>query len=149
MAPDSVNMVTHSPACLGMLNIGLLNILQINCYTIGTKKEVKDKNYKNKRDTINMGSEQCYADTGPEKKYNKKDDSADYSTNKGSSLKSNNRLCNASLPTVKDSIVNYSLSGMTNNEPLTIEKNNEIEYFLPGPNKGNNKKASATITKQI
>ena len=38
---------------------------------------------------------------------------------------------------------------MTNNEPITIETNNEIEYFLPGPNKENDKGASVNITKQI
>ena len=50
---------------------------------------------------------------------------------------------------VKDTIVDYLLSGMTNNEPITKETNNEIEYFLPGPNKENDKKASTNITKQI
>ena len=33
---------------------------------------------------------------------------------------------------VKDNAVNYLLSGMTNNEPITKETNNEIEYFPPG-----------------
>ena len=43
---------------LGMLDIEPLNILQINCNTIGTKKEEKGVNYnKNKRNAINAGSE--------------------------------------------------------------------------------------------
>ena len=50
---------------------------------------------------------------------------------------------------VKDSTINYLLSGMTNNEPVTKERNNEIEYFLTGSNKENDKTASANITKQI
>ena len=43
---------------LDMLNIGLLNILQINCNTIGKEKEEKDVKYnQNKRNTINAGDE--------------------------------------------------------------------------------------------
>ena len=43
---------------------------------------------------------------------------------------------------VNDYIVNYLLSGMTNNQPIAKETNNEIEYFLTGPNKENDKRAS-------
>ena len=44
---------------LCMLDIELLNILQINCITIGTKKEEKGVNYnENKMGNINVGSEQ-------------------------------------------------------------------------------------------
>ena len=50
---------------------------------------------------------------------------------------------------VKDATVDYLLSGMENNEPTTIETNNEIECFLPGPNKENDKRASTNRTKQI
>ena len=50
---------------------------------------------------------------------------------------------------VKDYTVNYLLSRMTNNEPLTKETNNEIKHFLTGPNKENDKRASSNITKQI
>ena len=47
-------------AILGMADIELLNLLQINCNIIGTKKEEKGMtNNKNKRNTINVGSEQC------------------------------------------------------------------------------------------
>ena len=52
-------------------------------------------------------------------------------------------------PIVKDTTVDYVISGMTNNEPVTIETNNEIEYSLPGPNKENDKRVSTNITKQI
>ena len=34
-------------------------------------------------------------------------------------------------------------------QPITKETNNEIEYFLPGPNKENEKRASTNITKHI
>ena len=79
---------------LGMPDFDLLDILQINYNTIGKKKEENGGNCnKNKRDTINAGSEQCYANTCPEKDCNK---------NTCSSLKSNNRLCNALFPMVKD-----------------------------------------------
>ena len=50
---------------------------------------------------------------------------------------------------VRDTAVDYLLSGMTSNEPVTIETNNEIEYFVPDPNKENDERASANITKQI
>ena len=40
------------------------------------------------------------------------------------SLNSNNRLCNASLPMIRDTAADYLLSEMTNNEPITIELNN-------------------------
>ena len=48
-------------------------------------------------------------------------------TNTDNSLNSNNIPCNASLPMVKDNVAAYILS-------RTKETNNEIEYFLPGPN---------------
>ena len=52
-------------ALLGMSDIKLLNILQINYNTIGTKKEEKSTNSnQNKRNTINVGSEQWYTNTG-------------------------------------------------------------------------------------
>ena len=60
----------------------------------------------------------------------KKDNSADPCPNTDSSSNSNNRLYNTSLPMVKDTIVDYLLSGMTNNESVTIETNNENDYFL-------------------
>ena len=50
---------------------------------------------------------------------------------------------------VRDTTVNYLLSGMTNNKPVTKETNNEIEYFLSGPKTENDKRTSANITKQI
>ena len=47
---------------------------------------------RNKRSTINMGSEQCYANTGPEEDCHNKNNSADTCVNTDSSLNSNNRL---------------------------------------------------------
>ena len=80
-----------------MPDIEVLNILLINCNTIGTKKEEKGmKCNKNEMKIINVVSEQCYANTGPEKDCNKKDNSPDTCTNTGSSLNPNNRLHNTS-----------------------------------------------------
>ena len=74
-----------------------------------------------------MGREQCCTNTGLEKDCDKKNNDADCCTNTGNSLNSNSRPLKASLPTVKDNVADYLLSG-------TIETNNEIEYFLPGLN---------------
>ena len=93
---------------LGMPDIELLNILQINCNTIGTKKEETGTNYNEiKRNTISVGCEQCYANTNLEKDCDKKDNSADSCTNTGSSLNSNNSPHNTSWPIVKDTAVDY------------------------------------------
>ena len=118
-------------ALLGMPDIELLNILQINCKTIGTRKEEKSMQYnKNKSNAINVGSEQCCATTGPEKNCDKKDSSADSCTNTGSSLNSNNGLYNISLLMVKYTPIDYLLSWMTYNEPITIETNNRLNTFF-------------------
>ena len=50
---------------------------------------------------------------------------------------------------VKDTTVDYLHSGKMNNDAVTIETNNEIEYFLPDQNKENDRRASANITKQM
>ena len=51
---------------LGLPDIELLNILQINCNTIGTEIEKKGTNYtKNKRNVLSRGSEQSYANIDP------------------------------------------------------------------------------------
>ena len=63
----------------------------------------------NKRNIINVGSEQCYANTGLEKDCDKKDNSADSYTNTDSSLNPNNRPLNVSLSMVKDKTINYLL----------------------------------------
>ena len=68
--------------------------------------------------------------TDPEKDCDKKDNGADTCTNTGNSLNSNTRPCRASLPMGKDNAVYYLLLGMTNNEPITKETNNENEYFF-------------------
>ena len=55
-------------ALLGMPYIELLNILNINCNTVGAEKAEKGMNcYAKKDSTIGVGSEQCYAYTGPKK----------------------------------------------------------------------------------
>ena len=109
---------------LGMPDIELLNILQLNCNTIGTKNEEKGTNYNhNKRNAINVGNEQCHTNTGLEKDCDKKENDADSCTNTGNSSNSNNRPCNASLPMVKDNAADYLLSG-------TIATKNYIKYFF-------------------
>ena len=105
-----------------MLDNELVNLLHINCNTIGTKKEEKSMKYnQNKGKVINAGSEQCCTNTGLEKDCDKKDNYGDSCTNTGNSLNLNNRPCNASLPTVKDNATDYLLSG-------TKETNDEIEF---------------------
>ena len=126
-----------------MLDIELLNILQINCNTIGTKKEEKGANYnQNKKDTIKAGRKQCCTNTGQEKDCYKKDNDAGSCTNTGNSLNSNNRPLKTLLPMVNNDVADYLLSG-------TIETNNEIEYFLPSPNSVDDKRAGINITRQI
>ena len=128
-------------ALLGMLDFKLLNILKINCNTIGTKKE-KGINYnQNTNNAINTGSEQFCTNTGPEKDCDK-DNDADSCTNTGNSLNSNNRTLKTPLPMAKDNVADYLLSG-------TVETNNETEYFLPGPNNVDDKRANTNITRQI
>ena len=117
---------------------------------MGTKQEEEGANYNvNKRNIINVASEQFYANAGLEKGNGKKDNSADSCKNTGNSFNSNNRPHKTSLLTVKDNTVGYLLSGMTDNKPITKETNNEIEYFIPGPNKENDKRVSTKISKQI
>ena len=56
----------NGEALLGMPDIELLNILNINSNTIGTDKEEKGINCKMRKDRIlGAGSEQCCANTGP------------------------------------------------------------------------------------
>ena len=58
----------NGEALLGMLDIELLNILSINCSTIGTDKEEIDTNCNMRIDSIFIaGSEQCCANTGLER----------------------------------------------------------------------------------
>ena len=74
-------------ALLGMPDIELLNILQINCDTTGTKEEERGMNYnQSKKNAIKVGSKQCCTNTGMEKDCDKKDNNADSCTNTGSSL---------------------------------------------------------------
>ena len=59
-------------ALLGMPEKELLNILQINCNTIGTKKEEKGMNCnQTKKNAISARSEQCYTNNTPEKECDK------------------------------------------------------------------------------
>ena len=92
-------------ALLDMFDIELLNVLQINCSTISTRKKGKGVKYENIRNDINV-SEWCYANTGLEKDCHKKDNSAESCANSGSSLNSHNRPSNASLPMSKDNTIN-------------------------------------------
>ena len=130
-------------ALLGMLDFEPLNILQLNFNTIDTKIEEKGANYnQNKKNTINVGSEQCCTDTGLEKDCGKKGNDADSSIHIGNWSNSNNRPLKASLPMVNDNTADYLLL-------VTIEKNNEIEYLLPGKRKVDEKTEIANIIRQI
>ena len=99
-----------------MPDIELLNIENINCNTIGTEKEGKSANCNvSKGSILSAGSEQYCANTGLERSCSKTNSNTSCYTNRGSSSK--NRPYNAFLPTVN---------------------NNEIECFLPGPNRATN-----------
>ena len=105
-------------ALLGLPDTELLNILNINCNTIGAEKDEKCVNYNaNKDSTIDAGSEQCCANTGPERSCTKTNSNADCYIHIGSNSKLNNGLCNAFLPMVN---------------------NNGMEYFLPDPSRKTN-----------
>ena len=70
---------------LGMLDIELLNIFNINCNTIGTDKEEKGKNCNMRKDSIlSAGSEQCCANTGPERSCVKTNSNTSCYANSGS-----------------------------------------------------------------
>ena len=66
-------------------DIELLNISNINYSTIGAEKDKKGANCNANRDsTIDAGSEQQCANTGPERNYTKTNSNAEYYTNIGS-----------------------------------------------------------------
>ena len=65
-------------ALLEMPDIELLNILNINCNTVDAEKDKKGVNCNtNKNSTIDAGSEQCCANTDPERSCIKTNSNAD------------------------------------------------------------------------
>ena len=70
---------------VGMPDIELLNIVNINCNTIGAEKDEKGTNCNaNKDSTIDSGSEQCCPNTSPERSCTKTNSNADSYINIGS-----------------------------------------------------------------
>ena len=115
----------NGPTLLGMPDMELLNILTISCNTIHTEKEDKDANCStNRPNTYNAGSEQHCAITGMERSCTKTNSKSNCYAKTGSNSNINNS--NAFIPMVN---------------------NNDIEYFLPGPSRENNRRASAELTK--
>ena len=99
-------------ALLGMPDIKILDILTINCNTIGTQEPDKaDKCSPNTATSQGSGCEQHFTNTRQEPERPEKHDT---NTDSNSNSKSN-KIDN---PTVN---------------------NNEINYFLPGSNQGNDK----------
>ena len=104
-----------------MLDIGLLNILTINCNTIGKKKQIElpvavqtqpSPSVQDTSNTINTKQET----SKPRRCY----------TNKSSNL---------------------NLDSNSADKPMI--NNNEIEYFPPDPKQDNERRASTKITKQL
>ena len=69
-------------ALLGMPDIELLNILNVNCNTIGAEKGANCN--ANKVSIIDAGDEHCCANTGPESSCTKTNSNADCYINIGS-----------------------------------------------------------------
>ena len=94
-----------------MPDIKSLNILTISCNTIATEREDKGTNCStNTHSTHDVGSEQCCANTGPER---------------SCTIINSNMYC-------------YTKTGNTSNLKnsnafTSMVKNNDIKYFLPGP----------------
>ena len=115
------------------------------------------------KDSIfNAGSEQCCANTGPERCCAKINNNTSCYTNRVSNSNLSNRPYNAFLPTVNYNVITWSLPGpsretITNNGGnlnnrhynAPLSNNNEIKYFLLGPSKDSDKKASTEIRKQL
>ena len=115
-------------ALSSMPDIELLNILNINCNTIGAENDAKGMNCNvNKDGTMDAGSKQFSANIGLERSCTKTNSNADCYTNIATNSNLNNRPCTAILPMV----------------------NNEIRYFLHGPSRESDRKASVKITKQL
>ena len=147
---------------LGMPHIELLNILNINCNTVGTEKEGKGTNSNMRKDSVlGEGNEQCSANTGPESSCKKTNSNTTYYTNSGSNSNLNNNMGDALRPTVNNNGIECSIPGPStvtntnnhgnsnfNNLPdnIPLSNNNEMEYFLPGPSKESDKKESTEIT---
>ena len=141
---------------LGMPDIELLNILNINCNKIGTEKEEKCADCNMRKDSIlGAGSEQCCANTGPEGSVGKTNSHTSCYTNSGSNSNLNNRLDGVLRPVVNNNEIKCSIPGPNmetntnnygnsnfNNRPdnAPLSNKNEIEYFLPGPKKRVTKK---------
>ena len=101
-----------------MPDIELLNILNINCNTIGTDKEEKGMKCNMRKDSVlSAGSEQCCANTGPERSCAKTNSNTSCYTNSHSNSNLNNRPHDVLRP---------------------IVNNNEIECFIQGPSRETN-----------
>ena len=136
---------------LGMPEIELLSILNINCTTIGTEKEKKGVHCNMKKDSIlSAGSEQCYANTSPERSSAKTNSNVRCSTTSCSNSNLNKRLHNDLIPVVTNDEIECSIPGPStvtntnnhnnsnfNNRPddAPLLNNYEIKYLLPGPSK--------------
>ena len=76
-----------------MQDIEFLNILKINCNTIGPEKGEKGANCNMRKDRIlSAGMEQCCANTGPERSCAKTNSNTSCYTNSGSNSNLNNTV---------------------------------------------------------
>ena len=141
---------------LGMPDIELLNILNINHNTIGTEKEEKGINCIMRTDGIlSAGSEQCFVNTGLETSCVKTNSNTNCYTNSGSNSDLNKRLHNVFIPMINNNQIECSISDPNtvtktnncgnsnfNNRPdnTLLSNNTEIKYFLLAPSKESDKK---------
>ena len=147
-------------------DIELLNILNINFKIICTDKEEKGTNCNMRKDSIlSAGSEQCCANTGLERSRAKTNSNTSCYTKSGSNSNLNNRLhdvvrqtvnkseteCYIPNPSTEINANNLGNSNFNNGPDTTpsMTNNEEIEYFLSGPGKESDKKASTEITEQL
>ena len=129
---------------LGMPDIELLNILNINCNTIGTEKEEKGANCNvskysilsagseqccaNKDSIFGAGSEQCCLNTGLERSCAKTNSNTNCYTNRKSN--SNNRPYNAFYQQSINSEIECSLPGPSRETDTNNNGNSNLNIIL-------------------
>ena len=144
-----------------MSDIELLNILNINCNTIGTDKEEKGENWNMRKNSIlGAGIEYCCANTGLERICVKTNSNTSCYTDIGSNSHLNNRPADVIRPVANNNENKCSIPGPNtetnrnnhgnsyfNNRPNLppLSNKNDIKYFLPDASKDSDKKASALI----
>ena len=93
----------NGEALFSMPDIELLNILNINCNTMGTDKEEKRCELQHEKNSVlSAGSEQCCTNIGPERSGAKTNNNTSSYTNIGSNSNLNNRPDDVLTPAVNN-----------------------------------------------